>query len=223
MPDRISERRSVVFDDRTTAGERLAEALDGADTEIDVVLAVPRGGVPVGRAVADRLDADLDVIVAREVEAPGAPGRAIGAVTEAGNCWRNDHLIQRLDVPEAELEQRRQDALERARDRRHRYRDEDEPAAVDDRTVLVVDDGVETGARIIACLRQVTASSPDQVICGLPAAPAGVLSSLEAECDDVVSVEIPSERTAVSQQYHSFKQVTADEVIEQLAGESPLS
>lgn len=223
IADRRWNWRSGVFDDRTTAGARLAEALDEEDIDPDVVLAIPRGGVPVGRVVADRLDAHLDVVVAREVAAPGTPDRAIGAVTGTGSCWRNDQLIQRLDVPEAQIEQRRQEAVDRARNRRCKYRETDEPAFVEDRNVLVVDEGIETGAAVIACLRQVTAGDPEQVVCGVPVIAAGTLSRLETECDDVVSVELPSERTAVGQHYHSFKQVTVDEVIEHLSGETPLS
>jgi predicted phosphoribosyltransferase len=212
-----------VFEDRSAAGTRLAEALNRTDVDPDVVLAIPRGGVPVGRAVADRLEQPLDVIVARTIGAPGNPDRALGAVAGEGNCWRNDRLIQRLDVPETQLEQRRQEALGRVQARRERYRGTDEPAPVEKQRVLVVSDGVETGARMIACLRQVEAGGAEQVVCGVPVATAGSLTRLDAECDDVVAVEIPSERTAIEQHYQSFKQIMADEVIELLSGETPPS
>jgi predicted phosphoribosyltransferase len=207
-----------VFEDRTTAGERLAETLEGEDIDPDVVLAVPRGGVPVGRAVADRLQVPLDVIVARKIGAPGNPERAIGAVAADGSCSRNDRLIERLDVPEAEVERRREEAIELARDRRQRYRETEAPPAVEDRAVLVVDDGIETGSTAIACLHELEAVGADRTLVGVPVGPVESLERLDStvECDRAIAVERPVESAAVGYHYRSFKQVTVDEAIDLL-------
>ncbi|MEM4780654.1 MAG: phosphoribosyltransferase family protein [Halalkalicoccus sp.] len=209
---------SLPFDDRTDAGERLAALLAERGIDADLVLAIPRGGLPVGRAVADALAAPLDVIVARKVGAPENPELAVGAVGPDGSLWRNDALIAQLNVPEPYVETRATEEAEAARQKRERYRGEREPLDLDGKVALVVDDGVATGATTIVCLRQVRAAGADRVVLAVPVAPPGVVSDLREEADEVIALATPAQFGAVGRFYRSFEQVPDERAMAYLDG-----
>lgn len=197
-----------MFTDRIDAGQRLAAALTAQSIDVDLVLAVPRGGLPVGRAVADALEVPLDIVVARKVGAPGNPELAIGAVAADGTTVINDDLVARLAVDERVVEagiERERAAAEAKRDR---YRGGRPPSDVAGARVVVVDDGVATGATTIACLRSVRAAGARFIVLAVPVAPPDVLGRLEAEADEVVCLETPTSFGAVGQFYESFEQVS---------------
>jgi predicted phosphoribosyltransferase len=196
-----------MFADRAAAGAELAEALVDAGVSPDLVLAVPRGGLPVGRAVADRFDAPLDVVVAVKVGAPGNPELAVGAAAADGSVWRNESLVARLDVSEAYLAETEADATATAREKVESYRGGDPLPDLTGRTVAVVDDGVATGATLRACLRQVRAAGATRVVVAVPVGPPDTLSALEREADAVVAVERPPTLGAVGSHYRDFRQV----------------
>ena len=206
-----------MFSDRTDAGEQLAGVVDGHDVEADVVLAIPRGGLPVGRAVADRLGVPLDVVAARKIGAPHNPELAIGAVASDGTVWLNDRLIHDIGVKEAYLDSQREVEREAAEEKVRRYRAGREPLDLEGKTVLVVDDGVATGATTIACVRQVKNAGAARVVLAVPVGPPDSIERLRAEADEVIAVETPPHFGAVGQFYADFGQVSDEEAMAYLA------
>jgi predicted phosphoribosyltransferase len=198
-----------MFRDRTEAGERLAEVLREAGVTADVVLAVPRGGLPVGRVVADGLDLPLDVVVARKLGAPDNPELAIGAVGADGATWLNEELLDRLGVGESYVQRERERQAETAREKRERY--QPTPIDLDGASVLIVDDGVATGATTMACVRATRAAGARRVVVAAPVAPPETVELLREAADDVICVDTPFVFGAVGRFYDSFPQVSDDE------------
>ena len=205
-----------VFQDRRQAGRFLAEAVRERGFEDPVVLGLPRGGVPVAFEVAQALDAPLDVLVARKIGAPANPELAIGAIAEGGVHVLNHEIIAGLLVSHEELEQ----AIARAEDelsvRVARYRRGAEPLAVADRTVVVVDDGLATGATARAALRAVRARRPRQAILAVPVGARDSVESLAAEADEVVCAVVPDHLWAIGYWYLDFGPTSDAEVAELL-------
>jgi predicted phosphoribosyltransferase len=201
---------TLPFTDRTDAGERLAAALDERGVEADVVLAVPRGGLPLGRAVADALDAPLDVVVARKIGAPGNPEFALGAVASDGTVWRNDDAPP---VEEAYFERQRDREAESARQKARRYRGDRPDPALAGATVVVVDDGVATGSTIRACLAQVRAAGAERVVLAVPVGPPDTIAGLRSLADEVVCLVTPPDFGGVGQFYERFDQVSDEEAM----------
>jgi len=201
-----------MFADRTDAGEQVADRLVDQGVTADIVLAIPRGGLPLGRAVADALDAPLGVVVASKVGAPGNPEYAVGAVAEDGTTWLNDDAVRRLDVTDDYLGRERAVAEGKAAD----YRDGPRPSLAGER-VVVVDDGVATGATMRACLELVHVEDPDRLVVAVPVGPADTLAALESQADAVVAVERPESFQAVGAHYRRFDQVTDEEAKSYLA------
>lgn len=197
-----------MFQDRAAAGEKLVGAIREAGLEVDVVLAVPRGGLPVGRVVADAFDVPLDIVAAKKLGAPGNPELAIGAAAADGSLWVNDGLVSQLGVTDAYLESERQTAMETARQKETTYRSGRDPATIEDRRVAVVDDGVATGATMFACLEAVGNQDPASLVVGVPVGPPETLSKLEERADAVIAVERPAHFTAVGGFYREFDQVS---------------
>lgn len=207
---------SLPFADRTDAGARLGTLLAERDVEADLVLAIPRGGLPVGRAVADSLSVPLDVIVARKIGAPENAELAIGSVGADGSVWRNEDLIARLAVSDQYVEKAATREERAAREKRDRYRGDREPLDLTERVVLLVDDGIATGATTVACIRQARAAGADRVVVAVPVAPPEAVSDLRAEADDVIAVARPANFGAVGQFYRSFEQVSDEEAMSYL-------
>lgn len=200
-----------MFKNRTDAGHQLADILDDHDTQVDIVLAIPRGGLPVGRVVADSLDVPLDIVSARKLGAPRNPELAIGAVASDGTVWLNDALIDDLNVDDAYIEDQIEHERAVAQEKIDRYRGDRPPLDVRGKTVLIVDDGVATGATTIACLRQVKNAGAAHVVLAVPVAPPASVERLHAEADEVICVETPPHFSAVGQFYESFDQVSDEE------------
>jgi predicted phosphoribosyltransferase len=202
-----------MFEDRADAGRRLAELLEGHDVDADVVLAIPRGGLPVGRAVADALGVPLDVVAARKIGAPGNPELAVGAVAADGTVYLNDEHLAELGVDQTFLDAAVEREQEAAREKVSRYRGERPPLDLRGKTVVVVDDGVATGATTIACLREVREAGAASVLLAVPVGPPGTVERLRAEADEVVCLETPPHFVAVGQFYDSFTQVSDEEAM----------
>ena len=197
-----------MFADRENAGRRLAALLEERGVAVDIVLAIPRGGLPVGRAVADHFDVPLDVIAAKKLGAPGNPELAIGAATGDGTVWLNDDLLAQLGVDDDYLEAERERAIATAREKTETYRAGRPPLDLEGERVVVVDDGVATGATTRACLDAVRALGAANVVLGVPVGPQRSLDELAATADDVVCVETPAFFSAVGQAYRDFAQVS---------------
>jgi putative phosphoribosyl transferase len=198
------------FRDRTDAGEQLADALRGAGVDADVVLAIPRGGLPLGRPVADTLDAPLDIVVAKKIGAPGNPEYAIGAVAADGSVWRNEEAIARTGASEDYFESERETEAQAAREKADRYRGDRPEPDLAGKTIVVVDDGVATGSTARACLAQVEAAEPERVVLAVPVGPPDSINDLESLADEVVCLETPRTFRGVGQFYERFDQVTDD-------------
>jgi predicted phosphoribosyltransferase len=206
----------MIFEDRRSAGEALAAALiEHAGTEC-VVLAIPRGGVIVGEAVARALGAPLDVVIPRKIGAPGNPELGIGAVAP-GVTVLDPRLVRMLDVGEEYLE-RETTAQEHEIERRQRaYRGDRPPAEVEGRVAIVVDDGIATGATAAAALRWARGQGARRVVLAVPVAPPQALGRLREEADEIVVLATPEPFLAVGEWYRRFEQTEDDEVVSALA------
>jgi predicted phosphoribosyltransferase len=199
-----------MFRNRTEAAELLADELLDRNLEADIVLAVPRGGLPLGRVVADRLGVPLDIVVAKKLGAPNNPELAIGAVASDGSLYRNDDIIDQLGVDEDYVEAEADRAAETARRKEATYRSGEEPDLVG-RRVVIVDDGLATGATAIACIRKAKATGAERVVLAVPVGSPESLDEAAQEADDVVAVEEPVPFGAVGRHYRDFSQVTDEE------------
>lgn len=200
----------MVFTDRRDAGRHLAAALDHLRDQDPVVLAVPRGGVVVGREVAERLGALLDVIVPRKLRAPYNPELAIGAVAEGGAAVLDEmaHGVSAAYL-EQETEAQRAEIARRVK----AYRGGRPLPSLAGRTVIVLDDGIATGATLIAALRAVRAMAPAHLVAAVPVAPPESVARMAREADEVVCLSAPEFFQAVGQFYEDFTQVDDAEVV----------
>lgn len=203
-----------MFDNREQAARRLAERLDRYRDRSPLVLAVPRGGVPMGRIVADALGGELDVVLVHKLGAPGNPEFAVGSVDESGHVIAE--VAKRHGIEQAYIDREVARQLARLRERRDRYGRP--PANARGRISIVVDDGIATGATLIAALRAVRAQGPERLIAAVGVAPPDTAARLEREVDELVCLETPESFYAVGQFFADFGQVTDDEVIALLGG-----
>jgi len=210
-----------MFEDRDDAGEQLADLLAEHDVEADVVLGIPRGGLPVARPVADRLDASLDIVTAKKLGLPGNPEFGIGAAASDGSVWINDEVVRTHDVGEEHIENERERAAETAREKLRTYRGDRSPPDLEGKTVVVVDDGVATGATARACLRQVQNAGVERAILAVPVGPPDALTDLEYDADEVLTVASPPHFGAVGAFYRDFTQVSDREAREYLDWSAP--
>jgi len=206
----------VIFADRVEAGERLGAALRHLTRSDPVVLAIPRGGVIVGEAVARTLDAPLDVVVPRKIGAPGNPELAIGAVAP-GIRVLDARMVRGLGVSDAYLD--REIAAQEAEIERRQlaYRQGRPPQPVEGRTAIVVDDGVATGSTAVAALRWARRQGAERVVLAVPVAPPQSLDRLGAEVDELVVLETPRPFFAVGEWYRDFEQTSDRQVVDALA------
>lgn len=208
----------TLFANRTEAGKVLAKRLQHLAGRTDVVvLALPRGGVPVAVVVARDLDAPLDVLVVRKIGAPGHEEFAIGAIASGNVRVLSHNIIDQLGIsPERldELVERQQAELER---RERQYRGDRPFPDLEDQTVIVVDDGLATGSTMEAAVKALRQHHPRKIIVAVPVAPPNIPSELSAAADEVIAVHQPPDFQAVGQFYRRFSQTSDDEVRELLA------
>lgn len=202
-----------VFRDRREAGRLLARALAHYAGRKDVVvLGLPRGGVPVAAEVAHSLGVPLDVLIVRKLGAPGQEELAIGAIAEGGVRVLNRELVESIGLSRRDIDELAQ-TEERELERRVRlYRDGRGPLPVADRTVIVVDDGVATGATMRAGLQSLRARGATLVVAAAPVGAADSVESLREDADEVVVLETPAWFNAVGQWYENFGQTSDEEV-----------
>lgn len=206
-----------MFESRAAAGERLAERVDHWTEGVDVVLAVPRGGVPVARPVADRLAVPLAIVAARRITHPDNPEVVLGAVADGGQAWYDEGTIARTDLAESAVDREREHAREAAERTARRYR-EDGPPDLRGRRALLVDDGVETGATARVCVDWARSRGADRVVVATPVASPAALATVETVADDVVVLDAPDDFHSVDQFYRTFGRVTDEDVLSHLHG-----
>ncbi len=217
--------RAMRFRDRHEAGERLADALAKhaalASVDRPLILGVPRGGVPVAAVIAERLEAELDVLVAHKLGAPGNPEFAIGAVAEDGTAILDAGVIERYgidsDYVDRETHRQQRDVERRARSLRQGRL----PIPVANRVCIVVDDGVATGATLEASLRLVVGAGAGRVIAAVPVGPPATIRRLERIAEAVICPVQPPTFYAVGAWYEDFSQVPDETVIDLLGSRSP--
>ena len=202
-----------MFRNRREAGRALGEEVKRSVPGPNVlVLALPRGGVPVGYEVARALHAPLDVFLVRKLGMPGEEELAVGAIASGGVRVLNDDLIRYLHVPERAIEeitQREQQELER---RERFYREERAPLPVEGRTVVLVDDGLATGASMLAAARALHPQRARRVVVAVPVAARQTCDEFRGEVDQVVCLKTPHPFGAVGVWYEDFSQISDEEV-----------
>jgi putative phosphoribosyl transferase len=213
VPDRQHLREELPYRDRAHAGRILAERL-GHHAERDdvIVLALPRGGVPVGYEVARALRVPLDVFLVRKLGVPGHEELAMGAIASNGVRVVNDSALDRLGIDEATLDavtRREQEELDR---REQRYRQGRPPPEVAGKVAILVDDGLATGATMRAAVAALRSQRPSRIVVAVPAAAAPTRDDLAGEVDEIVAAATPTPFHAVGLSYVDFAQTTDDEV-----------
>ena len=207
----------TVFKDRRDAGERLADILTDLRDERCLVAAIPRGGVVVGYYVAERFDWPLEVVVPRKIGAPYQPELAVGAVAEDGTIYVEEEVARAVGVGMDWIRDAAERELEEVKRRIKLYRGGAELPRLDEYIVIAVDDGVATGATMIATVRFLKKLGARRMIIAIPVAPPEVLPKLRAEADEVRCLETPIPFYAIGQFYMNFAQVSDVEVMDYLS------
>jgi putative phosphoribosyl transferase len=207
-----------MFEDRQQAGRQLAAELHRLRLQQPIVLALPRGGVPVAAEVAKVLDAALDLVIVRKVGAPGNPELAVAAIVDGDppDVVLNREIVEAYALGNsqiADLIKRERPELER---RRLAYRGDRHPLSVDGKTAIVVDDGAATGTTMKVAIRALRRRSPSEIVVGLPVAPLETIAELSLEADRVVCLSQPTRFHALGYHYKSFPQLGDEEVVEAL-------
>jgi predicted phosphoribosyltransferase len=210
------EQREAPFRSREDAARRLAERLKGRELHDPLVLAIPRGGVVTGAALARELGAELDVVLSRKLRAPGQPELAIGAISEDGRAYLNHHAQEFLDLLKDYLAEERRHQLGEITRRKKLFRAGRPQAPIAGRSVIVTDDGIATGSTMIAALQAVRAQNPRGLIVAVPVASPDRLPEIERRCDEVVCLLAPETFWAVGAFYQDFRQVEDKQVVELL-------
>lgn len=212
---------SRYFDDRLDAARQLADALLGYRGKFPLVLAIPRGAVPMGAHLARALEGELDVVLVRKIGAPGNPELAVGAVDESGWTYVSE-FARDMGVSEAWIARVRDEELDLMRRRRALYTPGRGPLEPAGRTCIVVDDGLATGSTMVAALHAVRARAPARLVCAVPVASMEAAALVRPLADELVCLSTPPGFGAVGQFYREFLAVEDDEVVRQLRAHEPV-
>jgi putative phosphoribosyl transferase len=202
-----------VFEDRSEAGRLLALKLSAYAGRSDViVLALPRGGVPVAAEVAQLLGVPLDVLLVRKLGLPGQEELAMGAIASGGTCVLNDQVVRWLGVPEEAIDAAIAAARRELERRERAYRDDRPPTDVHKRVVILIDDGLATGSSMRAAIAALRRQNPAQIVVAVPVGAAETCADLRSVADEVICLQTPEPFHAVGIWYQDFTQTSDDEV-----------
>lgn len=206
------------FRDRNHAGQELAEALLHLTSQQPLVLALPRGGVPVAFEVASLLKAQLDLVLVRKIGAPGNEELALGAVIDGADPqWVvNQELLRQLNPPPSWFHEEMQRQLTELERRRQHYCGDRPPPSVADRCVIVIDDGIATGATVRAAIKGLRQARPRKLILGIPVGPRDVIEALHSEVNEVICLAMPEPFIGVGRHYADFDQTSDERVVDLL-------
>jgi putative phosphoribosyl transferase len=221
----------MIFANRVDAAKQLATALSEYRNKNPLVLAIPRGAVPMAKIMADELNGEFDVVLVHKLGAPGNPEFAIGSVDESGWVYVAEYA-DRVGASQEYIKKEAASQLDVIRRRRSQYTPVRPPIEPSGRVVIVVDDGLATGSTMISALHALKSKNPAELICAVPVAPSDTVEKVSASADRVVCLSQPPNFHAVAQFYREFPQVTDEEVIavlsaaahpinDQLTGEKP--
>ncbi len=211
---------TIRFTDRTQAGILLAQKLAAYAGRRDViVLALPRGGVPVAFEIARALEAPLDVLLVRKLGVPGHEEYAMGAIATGGVCILQSDVIRQLAIPQASVDALVQRKLEELAQRERMYRSNRPAPKLEGSIAIVVDDGLATGSTMLAAIHALRQARPARMIIAIPVGARESIARLQAEVDEIVCLSIPEYFQAVGLWYEDFNQTSDDEVIH-LLGEA---
>ena len=205
----------MLFLNRTDAGQRLAKALIRYKSLHPVVLALPRGGVPVAAEVVAALDAPLDLVLVRKIGAPMQPELAMGAVTDGKRSMivRNSEIIESCGISEREFDAVANEELAEIERRRRRYIGDRARAEVKGQVAIIIDDGIATGATTLAAIQAVRSRKPKELVLAVPVAPLDTVKKLHSEVDAIICLNTPEELGAIGYFYRDFHQVGDEEVV----------
>jgi predicted phosphoribosyltransferase len=201
-----------MFRDRIDAAQQLAVRLKSYRGKHPLILGIPRGAVPMAKVIADQLEGELDVVLVRKLRAPQQPELAIGSIDESGWTYLSEYA-QAYGGTADYLAAEKQTQMATLRQRRAQYTPIRPPISPAGRIVIVIDDGLATGATMISALHGLRAQKPAKLICAVPVAPPDTLATVADLADEVVCLEAPAHFRAVGQFYQHFDQVDDDEVI----------
>jgi putative phosphoribosyl transferase len=206
------------FKNRDEAAKTLGKELLRFKSKDSVVVAIPRGGVVIAYEIAEELNAPLDLIIPRKLGSPGNPELALGAVTEDGTTILNDNLVTELEIPRSYIESEKEMQIKEIRRRMRTYKGEEPPVELQGKTVILVDDGIATGATMKAAISSIKKSKPSAIIVAAPVAPPSTVEELKRMVDDVVCPVVFEPFFAIGQFYEEFDQVSDEEVIKIIKG-----
>jgi len=209
---------STLFRDRAQAGQELAEALAHLAGEAPLVLALPRGGVPVAYEVARALKAPLDLILVRKIGAPGNEELALGAVIDGANPQYvvNQGILRQINPPPSWFPEEMHRQLKELERRRQHYCGDRPAPSVAGRCVIVIDDGIATGATVRAALKGLRLAAPRRMVLAVPVGPRDEIEALQQEVDELVCLAMPEPFNGVGQHYADFEQTSDEQVVELL-------
>lgn len=201
----------MVFQDRYDAAKKIIPLLEKYRSDDGVVLAVPRGGVPIGFYIAREYNFPLELLLTKKIGFPGNSELAIGAVS-----LENEVIDDRFDISEEYIEAEIKKIRKSLQERQKKFMGDRQPADLKDKTVIIVDDGIATGNTMIASIRMIRAKQPRKIIVAVPVAPERTAAKIRDLVDDFICVYIPDEFFGVGQFYEDFSQVSDEEVIKLL-------
>jgi predicted phosphoribosyltransferase len=213
----MEEAKAMLFKNREHAARLLAQRLISYRGKNPLVLGIPRGAAPMAKLIADCLQGELDVVLVRKLGAPDQPELAIGAVDETGRVYLSDYVSE-MGVSEDYIKDETEKQLATLRRRRAMYTPLRPPLDPSGRIVIVVDNGIATGATMIAALRATRAKKPRKLIGAVAVAPPATVARLSKEADSIVCLKAPADFYAVGQFFEDFSQVTDDDVVRILQG-----